>query len=303
MSTRDDFLAKRDVLNDIPDDDVDTARRMPIAAYIHEAEALSEWCREDGAAFKPLKDIWKLAKDIPVRAGALRELESMWRKERNTPEGAERRWKEESTALFEMRKGLLAAFRYAFREDKSLLRRVSDIAKGNTNAERLQNLNDLAVLGRANQDLLSGIGFDLAQLDEAAAKSDEMSEVLAIAVNQRKVVSETLKLRDKAYTHLKEAVDEVYCAGRYLLRHNSERLKGYSSEYLNKGRNKKAGQPDSAASPAVEGVLEPVVETVLEPVTQIHHLPPAALRGASRQARGRLPLDPRYARLWMTSEA
>ncbi len=33
------------------------------------------------------------------------------------------------------------------------------------------------------------------------------------------------------------------------------------------------------------------------------YLPPAALRGASRQARGRLPLDPHLARLWVTPEA
>ncbi len=31
-------------------------------------------------------------------------------------------------------------------------------------------------------------------------------------------------------------------------------------------------------------------------------VPPAALRGASRRVRGRLPLDPRYARLWVNCD-
>ncbi len=248
MSTRGDFLVKRDVLIAIPDSEVDSIKRMPISTYIHEAEALYRWCRDDRAALEIITGVWELAEDIPIRAGALRELESMWRKERCTPSEAGRRWKDESPALFEMRKGLLQAFRYAFRDDKALLRRVRDIAKGNTNAERLQNLNDLAVLGRDNQELLTEIAFDLTQLDEAAAKSAEMSEVLAAATSGRKKGSETLKLRDKAYTHLKKAVDETYCAGRYLLRHHSDRLKGYSSEYLNKRRSK----PPPFAAPRIE---------------------------------------------------
>ncbi len=268
MRSRDDFLVKQDVLAAIPDGEVDTARRMPIAIYIQEAEALNKWCRDDRAALERIPGVWELVADIPTRAGALRELESMWREERNTPDEATQRWKDESPGLFELRKNLIQAFRYAFRENKSLLRRVGDIAKGNTNAERLQNLNDLAVLGRANRRLLKAIHFDLGQLNRAAAKADEMSEVLAIATNWRKKGSERKKLRDKAYTHLKEAVDEVYCAGRYLMRLNSERLKGYSSDYLIKRRKNPANLSEPGVSlsvePAVEAVMEQVVERGME---------------------------------------
>ncbi len=272
MSTKDDFLAKRGVLLAIPDSEMGAVKRMPLATYIHEAEALSRWCRDDRAALETLSGIWELAEDIPIRAGALRELESMWRKERCTRDEASQRWKDESPALFEKRKGLLQAFRYAFRNKKVLLRQVSAITRGNTNAERLQNLNDLAVLGRDNQDLLAEIGFDLTELDEAAAKSVEMSEVLATSVSRRREVSETLKLRDKAYVHLKEAVDEVYCAGRYLMRHNSVRRGGYSSNYLNKGRNKEVNLSEPVTGPAVEPTAErfeePVIEPVIEPVME-----------------------------------
>ncbi len=260
MSNKNEFLAKQDTLSAIPDSAINTVKRMPIAIYIHEAEALAKWCRDDRAAFKTIGGLWKLVTDIPIRAGALRELESMWRNERNTPDAASLRWKEESPALWEMRKNLIQAFRYAFRENKVLLRRVSAVAKGNTNAERLQSLNDLAVLGRANSGLLTDINFDLAKLDEASAKSAEMSEVLAAATSGRKKGSETLKLRDKAYSHLKEAVDEVYCAGRYLMRHNSDRRKGYSSDYLNKDRNKQLNPTETATPPTVETTAEPILE-------------------------------------------
>lgn len=106
MSNKNEFLAKQDTLSAIPDSAINTVKRMPIAIYIHEAEALAKWCRDDRAAFKTIGGLWKLVTDIPIRAGALRELESMWRNERNTPDAASLRWKEESPALWEMRKTL-----------------------------------------------------------------------------------------------------------------------------------------------------------------------------------------------------
>ncbi len=261
MSTRDDFLEKRDTLHDIPDSEVEAVKRMPMATYVQEAETLNRWCQADRAALETLDGIWELVQDLPTRAGALRELESMWRNERSTPTEAGQRWKNESPAVFGMRKGLIQAFRYAFRDNKPLLARLRAVAKGNTNAERLQNLNDLAVLGRDNEDLLTAINFDLTQLDEAAAKSAEMSELLATVVSLRKKPSETLKLRDKAYTHLKAAVDEIYCAGRYLLRRNSLRRSGYRSAYLDKRSN----QTSNPTEPDTPHNLEPTTETTVEP--------------------------------------
>lgn len=258
MSNQEDFLAKQAVLSAIPDSDIVLSRNMPLAMYIFEAEALNKWCQDDRPAFETISGLWDLVEDLPVRAGALRELESIWRKERFTRDEAAQRWATESPELFEFRKELMAAFRYAFRDNDSLLGRVDSIAKGITNAEKLQNLNDLAVLGRANQDLLTAIAFDLTQLDDAAAKADEMSEVYAIATAQRKGETENRKLRDKAYVHLKEAVDEIYSAGKYLLRGNRERLRGYTSAYLSKRKNKPGELPEPTPAPVVEPVVEPI---------------------------------------------
>ena len=41
-------------------------------------------------------------------------------------------------------------------------------------------------------------------------------------------------MRDKAYTHLKQAVDEVRECGQYVFWRNEARLKGYSSRYFRK---------------------------------------------------------------------
>jgi hypothetical protein len=52
------------------------------------------------------------------------------------------------------------------------------------------------------------------------------------ATRDRQDFSETKKIRDQAYTHLKEAVDLIYDYGRYVFWKVSARLKGYSSNHL-----------------------------------------------------------------------
>jgi hypothetical protein len=50
----------------------------------------------------------------------------------------------------------------------------------------IQCLNDLSVLGRANQELLTNTGFDLTLLDLAAQKCDELRSFYAEASRDRK---------------------------------------------------------------------------------------------------------------------
>ncbi|WP_372935386.1 hypothetical protein [Mariniphaga sediminis] len=49
------------------------------------------------------------------------------------------------------------------------------ITDGSGHADLIQDLNDIAVLGRENPDPLTSIGFDLTQLDLAATRADELA--------------------------------------------------------------------------------------------------------------------------------
>lgn len=95
----------------------------------------------------------------------------------------------------------------------------------------IQDLNDLSVLGKNNPAPLQAIGFDLGKPDVAAATSDAMANLLAMANGDRASQSETKKIRDKAFAHLKESVDQVRDAGKYLFWKNENRYKGYVSKY------------------------------------------------------------------------
>jgi hypothetical protein len=71
-------------------------------------------------------------------------------------------------------------------------------------------------------------------MDNAAATADRMGDLLGAVNGERKEVSEAMIIRDKAYTYLKQAVDEIRECGKFVFWRNPDRLKGYVSEFWQK---------------------------------------------------------------------
>jgi len=204
---------------------------MPIKQYIYEAEFLHQWSQADRPLLENAGLDPALLDAILRRAGALREAESRWSIERFSREDAQKEWEEQSPAAYALRDKLLRDMRFAFRKDDALLARVADIADGNGHVDMLQDLNDLALLGRSHLAALASLGVDEALLDQAAALADQLTTLLASAAGERKEGNSARQLRDQAYTHLKAAVDEVRDFGQYVLWDNPARRDGYFSDY------------------------------------------------------------------------
>lgn len=204
---------------------------IPIDVFVQEAENLYHWCLDDQNTLVRVGLDWNLVTSLPLRAGACREAQSLWTKERNTRQDAEQAWKLEAPAAFGLRDQLVHDFRFAFRKSDGLLARVDEIALGDTNSDMVQDLNDLATLGRANGELLGVISFDFSLIDKAAGLADRMGDLLGATNGERKEVSEAMQIRDKAYTYLKQAVDEIRECGKFAFWRNPDRLKGYTSDY------------------------------------------------------------------------
>ena len=224
-----------------------SAPTIPVDVYVQEAENLYHWCLDDKAALAAAGLDWSYVTNLPSRAGACRESQSLWIKERNTRQQAEQEWKQKSPEAFNLRDRLTHTFRYAFRNHDDLLARVTDIEQGNTNSDMVQDLNDLSVLGKANLDLLKSIGFDPTILDNAALLSDQMGDLLGATNGERQKDSEAMVIRDKAFTFLKQAVDEIRDCGKYVFWHNSDRLDGYTSEYWKRRNTPKAKETAAKA--------------------------------------------------------
>ena len=242
MANIDDYNAEIETIRAIPDDKT-LEPAMPVDTYLQESENLAKWSLMDAEALATISITLAMLNKLPVRAGALREAQSIWVKDHNSQQDAQREWAEAAPEAFAMRDQLLHDFRYAYRNDAAILARVAEIAGGDSNADMIQDLNDLSLLGKSNTGPLEAINFSPEKLEVAANASDELANILALANGDKSLQSESKVIRDKAYTHLKELVDEIRNAGKYLFWKNEKRLKGYRSEFLYQ-KNRDAGKED-----------------------------------------------------------
>ncbi|MCP4152913.1 MAG: hypothetical protein GY757_34595 [bacterium] len=237
--TKEDYNRKLDVIRSIGEKQLKQPHHIPVGIYIQEAETLYLWAQDDIDALTGVGLDRELVEDLPARCGALFEAEAAWQVCQKSRSENDREWKLQSPQAYKLRDRMLSDFRFAFRKEPDLLKTVTDIAKGTGHADMLQALNNLAVLGRQETELLAGTGFDMDLLEQAALASDELSSLLAIVTSARELLSEEKMIRDQAFTHLKEAVNEIYECGRHAFRNNKERLVGYRSRFLRQQRNKK----------------------------------------------------------------
>ncbi|MBI9065532.1 MAG: hypothetical protein JEZ14_26335 [Marinilabiliaceae bacterium] len=210
---------------------------MPVGIYLQEAEDLRRWSLVDKVKLLGAGLPESIFEDLDVRAGALREAQSIWMEDVKAKQEAEEEWAEESPKAYDLRNQLVHTFRYAYRENEAVLDRVRTIAEGSGHADMIQDLNDLAVLGRKNPEPLVKINCDTAVLEESAQLSATMADLRAMANGERLNMNETLHIRNAMYTILKQRVDQIRDCGKYLFWRNEKRLIGYTSNYNRKQNN------------------------------------------------------------------
>ncbi len=130
------------------------------------------------------------------------------------------------------------SFRYAFCNEPTLLNSVADISKGSNIPNMIQDLNDLAVLGRNNLEPLLKIGFEEEKLAIAADMSIQLADLRAIVNGDKYNPRFNREIRDAMYTLLKQCVNEINECGKFVFRNDPIRLKGYSSQYTRNLYNK-----------------------------------------------------------------
>jgi|GEM_PF-202203 len=255
MGNREDYEKKLQVITTIGNDQIKTPHHIPVEVYIQEAKTLYYWAQEDKEALTFVGLSWELVEDLPIRIGALIQAEASWYLRRNTGNEAAEKWANQSPLAYDLKKQLMKVFFYAFRKHPDLLAALRNIGKGKGHASMIQGLNDLVALGEGNAELLEAVRFDMMLLDKADQTSDEMAALLAEVTTYRNTANKAKKIRDQAYTHLKEAVDEIFRCGQFVFRDNKERFRGYRSEHL-RGKylkRKREGRAKEKPEPAGPG--------------------------------------------------
>jgi len=245
MGIQEDYKKKLEVISAIKDSQIKKPHHIPVGIYIQEAENLYLCALNDKDALIAAGLAPGLIEDLPARCGALTAAESVWQEEWKATNKSAREWKEQSPIAYDLRKKLLADFLYAFRKHPGLVKKVRAISPIGGHKKMIEDLKDLSLLGKDNTRLLEAINFDLSLLDKAEQTSREMA-VLLDEMNrdkEREKHSKAKKIRDQAYTHLKEAVDEVLETGRFVFRQDKNRLGRYASEYRRQIKSKQKRKP------------------------------------------------------------
>lgn len=235
--SKENFITIQKVLTSISDQQVKFPN-MPVGEAVQEAENLFAWCQNDKTELTRAGLDWAMVEDLPIRAGACRYAQSIWARESQIKEEAQQEWKAKSPEAFDLRDELLHHFSFAFRNQPELMKKVQVIREGGSNADMLQDLSDLSVLGKENTVPLKAIGMDLKMLDKAAETADELSDVLGRANGGAAGDDQVRENRNKAYTYMKQAVDEIRATGQYVFYKNDDRKKGYISQYLKRIRDR-----------------------------------------------------------------
>jgi hypothetical protein len=210
--------------------------QIPIDVFNQSAENLYYWALDDKDQLMARGLKAEILDMLIERVGASRHAQALWYKERHAKQEAEREWREKSPGGYKLRNLLLSEFEFAFYADPALMSRVDEARKGSGHSDMIQDLTDLSLLGKENILLLEGTNFDSPLLDTAIQQSDELAKILAIANGEKAEDSQAKLTRDKAYTFLKELVDEVRRVGKFVFRDNPERIEGYEISYYKKHR-------------------------------------------------------------------
>lgn len=236
--SKEDLQAKRALLEAMTNDELREPTTIPVDIYIREAEKLYSVFKDDIESFKSVGFKEEQVNDLGIRIGALREASSLWLTYRYNREEARRIWEERSEEGYRLRDWLLATLKVAYRKDIVLKGRLKAVASGQGHADMVQDINDLAVLGRTNPEPLKLINFDFTHFERAAKMADFLGEILGRFDADNDRFHKSKRLRDAAYTHLKEIVNEIRLFGKYLFHEKREKKLRYYSDFLRKKKRK-----------------------------------------------------------------
>ena len=223
---------------------------MPMDVFIQEAHRLYHWAQTDKEQLLKAGLSEELLEDLPFRADAAAEAQNIWRNFIHGQSEAQQRWNAESPEAYELRDEIINAMCYAYRENIPLRTKVKDLSRHKGEFDLIADLHQLATMGRENPAPLRKVGFHLSKLEQAAMMSKGMGQIKHSASGSDGLVK---RVRDQAYTYLKEAVDTVRDCGKYVFWKTPSRRKGYESDYAQKSRRSGEDATQPYVPPVIAG--------------------------------------------------
>jgi hypothetical protein len=236
-------------LKAIPEKDV-FALTMPPEEASAEAARMSVVVKRDSVQLLAKGVEQEFINSFDARAGALSYAIAMLVAIVNTADDAQAQWSSKKPVAIKLREELIAGLSWALRKIKKGREALERIKLGKGNKDLIGDLLELNILGSQYLDELKMYGVDLEQLEQAKVLNTELNRILAHCKIDPDVYNEQVDICNRAWTHLKEALDEIYSAGKFAFMNDPEKLSQYSIDYykeLGKMGAKAAAEKKKAA--------------------------------------------------------
>ena len=212
---------------------------IAVGIFLQEAFNIFTYAQEDKEVLCSKGLDLRLLEELPKRIDFAREMEARWYTTRYSEVPSARELNRIYVIVDASRKGLLAGMEYAFFGD-NLARAVAYIKKGEGSDDYTQDLWDITQLAEEYVQELTDVGCDLKQIEILNEYKKEYAELVARCNVEEKEKSYVRLSRDKAYTFLVIALEEIRRAARHAFWNDKKRLRGYASEYFRKSTRKQS---------------------------------------------------------------
>lgn len=185
-----------------------------------------------------------------ARAGALSYAVAMLEAIVNIAEGAQEQWARKKPVAVRVREELIVGFAWALRSVKKAIEALDRIKEGKGNKDLIGDLLGLNILGSQYLELLKKYGVSLELLEQAKVLNTELNRILAHCKVDPDAYDAQVDICNRAWTHIKEALDEIYQAGKVAFFNDPEKAGQYSIDYykeLGKLSAKAAAEKKKAA--------------------------------------------------------
>ena len=134
---------------------------MPVAISTQEAEDIAVWSEVDKDTLQHRGLDITLIETLNSRIGALRYQQGLWQSDTDSRNQALEEWKVQNPIGYDLRAVLFHFLRFAFQDNRKLMRRLDEIAENSGHADMVQDLMSLSIVGSKNTQLLKTSNGDL----------------------------------------------------------------------------------------------------------------------------------------------
>jgi hypothetical protein len=204
---------------------------MPIEEAVGEGNRVTVLIREDRAKLERSGIDIHFLDSFEARAGALAWSAAQVTTYVDMESTAKKEWDALKPGAHVIRKKFLKALTRACRKNAELAAAVERIKEGQGNKDWVLDFLSMHKLGKEIKALLQEVYADLSLIDRSAELHTQLQDILSRMTIDPEKLNESKEIFYKAWTYLKEALDEVYGAGQYVFDEDDPRHALYYSDY------------------------------------------------------------------------